>query len=184
MERISRAARWLVCLAVLATATTVQAQYAVQIGIKQTDGRWKDTLLAGETNILTISITNPVAVAAYTLPFVISSARGGAFATAGSDASVVYVGRMATPGNPFTIRSVNVLGVNGIAPDSLLFGAVEFGTNYLPAGTGIVIEHPFTVGSFVGKVRIDTGLIPPSNFLSSSILSGSIAKCSSLIILR
>jgi len=169
MERLSRAAWFLVCLAVLSAAAEARAQYAVQIGIKQTDGRWKDTLLAGETNILTISITNPVDVAAYTLPFIISSASGGAFAAAGGEASVTYVGRMATAGNPFTIRSVNVLGVNGATPDSLLFGAVEFGINFLPAGTGIVIEHPFTVGSFIGQVRIDTGRITPSNILSFSL---------------
>ena len=105
MERFPRPI-WLVMLGMLICASQVQALYAVEIGIKETDGRWKDTLLAGETNVLTVSITNPAAVASYTLPFKIASEAFGAFAVGGDTSDVTYVGRMSNPTNPFTIRTV------------------------------------------------------------------------------
>ena len=112
MERLSRPVWLVLMLGILLCASQVQAQYAVEIGIKETDGRWKDTLLAGETNWLTISVTNPDPVAAYTLPFVVSSESNGAFAACGSDTDVVYVGRMET--GAFTIRTVNTDWVDGV----------------------------------------------------------------------
>ena len=160
------------CLAL--AASPVLGQYSVQIGIKQTSGRWQDTLLAGENNILTVSITNPAPVASYVIPLKILAQTFGAFTKADTtnDAGVTYVNRMANPGNPFTQRIVNSNGVNLLTPDSLLFGAVEFGSNNLVAGTGIVLEYVLKTNPQVGSVRIDTALIPPSNRLSFSLPDG------------
>jgi hypothetical protein len=162
-------------MALVSMTVPALAQYQVRVGIKPTSGRWQDTLLAGETNTLTVSITNPVPVASYVIPLLFKAQTYSAFAKAstGGDAAVTYVNRLATPGNPFTVRSVNVLGVNQISPDSILFGAVEFGSNYMPAGTGIVLEYPLTINPQVGSVRIDTAFLPPSNRLSFSLPDGS-----------
>lgn len=175
MDRRRNLSIALFTLALALAATPALAQYSVQIGIKQTSGRWADTLLAGETNTLTISITNPAPVASYVVPLKIASQFGSAFTKAATvqDAGVTYVNRMATAGNPFTQRVVNVVGVNQVSPDSVLFGAVEFGSNYMVAGTGIVIEYQLTTNPQVGSVRIDTALLPPSNKLSFSLPDGS-----------
>jgi hypothetical protein len=171
---MERSFRWLrvplllLCLA--AIGAEAQAEYAATVSIKPTSGRWKDTLLAGETNILEISITNETRIAGYAIPLRVTSALGGAFARLSPDTAnnLDYVGRMINAGNPFTQRIVNLSFLNGITPDSILYGAVEFGSNYLTTGTGIVIEHLMTIDPYVGSVRIDTGLFPPSNVLGFS----------------
>ena len=142
------------------------AQWEVEISIKQTDGRWKDTLVAGDTNWLEISITNPDNVAAYVVPLKVTSETHGAFATLLDTSFVNYVGRMSTLGNPFTLRPINPDRIDGTDPDSILFGAVEFGSNYLVPGSGIVIEYPLVTSPYVGDVRIDSITFPPSNILS------------------
>lgn len=149
-------------LGTILLAEGAQAQWQVSLAIKQTDGRWQDTLLAGDTNILQITIANPVPVAAYTIPLIVTSQSYSAFARLLDSSLVSYVGRMADS-TVFSERIINQLRVNGTHPDSILYGALAYTSNFLPAGSGVVIEHPLAVAPYVGSVRIDTGLIPPAS---------------------
>lgn len=166
MERNFRRVILTLLVGLLTCASVAQAEYAVSIGIKQTDGRWQDTLLAGESCVLTIEIINEGPIPSYSIPLNFTPEAFGAFATPDT-LGLTYVGRMATS-PPFTIRSANWLRVDGVAPDSVLYGAVEFGTNYLPAGSGVVIEQVIDVSPYVGTVRIDTAFYPPAGFYGFS----------------
>ena len=162
MERTRRTIWLAALLLIVFIAPQAAAEYSVSVSIKQTEGRWKDTLLAGETNILEISITNEGPVPAYAIPLNFSSESFGAFAHP-DPVNFTYVNRMATPGNPFTLRLVNTDSIDGLPPnDRILYGAVEFDTNYLVIGEGVVIEQEVHVFPFVGSVRIDTLFFPPA----------------------
>lgn len=165
----TRRAIWLAALlGLIIIVPQAAAEYSVTVGIKQTDGRWKDTLLAGETNILEVTITNEGPVAAYAIPLNFSTETSGAFAYP-DPVNLTYVNRMATPGNPFTIRPVNTDSIDGLPPnDRILFGAVEFGFNYLTPGTGVIIEQEVHVDPFVGSVRIDSLFFPPAGVFGFS----------------
>lgn len=142
----------LICLTAFASGAAAQ-----DLGAPDTVKIGGGPLVVGQSRPLSLTIVNDHELDCYNLGFVITSPVQG-FARFDS---IVYVNRMADP-SVMSFRIEVPRDTNGISPDSIHLGAMQYLGNYLPPGDDAVLLIYFT-GLTPTTMTIDSGFFPPAN---------------------